>query len=73
MSPDARRRLRELIDAVVADRADGPLVRPVLLTMVQTAITDFERYYDVRHAANRVADHDLLMARNKAQRQRGKA
>ena len=66
MNPDVRRKVRELVESVVADREDARVVRHVLRTMVVTAVNDFERYFDVRHAANRVAEHDFWLARLKA-------
>ena len=66
MTREVRRLMAELVDAVITDRADGAIVRPVLTAMVQTAVNDFGRYYDGRHASNRVRDFDILNARYKA-------
>lgn len=65
MTHDARL-MRELVDAVIGDREDRRVVRPVLLSMVRGAVADFERFCDRRHAANRVRDFDILTARNRA-------
>ena len=62
MTRAVRRLVRELAAAVVGDREDAALVRPVLQTMFTVAITDFSRYYDARQAHNRIVDHDLLQA-----------
>lgn len=69
MTRQVRNMLRELAEAVVGDREDAAVVRPVLTTMLQTAVADFGRYYDARHATNRIADHDILMARERAKKQ----
>lgn len=66
MKQDVSRRIRALVDAVIESRGDAAVVRPVVTAMVQTAINDFNRYYDARFAATRVRDFDILMARNKA-------
>lgn len=63
---DVRRLTRELVGAVMTDRDDAAVLAPVLTVMLQTTLADFERYHDSRHATNRIADHDILMARNKA-------
>ena len=68
MKPEVRRHLRALVEALLADRPDARVVRPVLLAMIATAVRDFERYNDVRHAANRIADHDLMVAWEKARK-----
>lgn len=73
MTQDVRRLVRQLVDAVVGPREDGRIVRRVLTVMVETAIADFGRYYDVRHARNRVVDFDILMARERAKKQRQSA
>ncbi len=61
-----RKLLRELVEDVIGDRADAVYVRPVLTVMLRTAINDFSRYYAARHATNRIADTDILLARNRA-------
>lgn len=66
MTADVRRLLRELVQALLGDRVDRAVLTPVLLVMLRTAVADFERYYDARHAVNRVRDFDILQARNKA-------
>ncbi len=38
------------MEDVIGDRADAVYVRPVLTVMLRTAIHDFSRYYDARHA-----------------------
>lgn len=66
MRAETRRLIYQLVDTVIGDREDRRVLRPVLLAYVQSAVADFERYFDRRHAANRVRDFDILMARNKA-------
>ena len=66
MNAEVRRCVRALVEAVIADREDARVVRPVITAMVNGAVNDFGRYYDSRHAANRVRDFDILMARNRA-------
>lgn len=66
MTRDVRRLVRALVEAVIAGREDAAIVRPIVTVMVRTALADFTRYYDARHAASRVRDFDILMARNKA-------
>lgn len=66
MTNDVRRCVRALVEAVIAEREDARIVRPVVAAMVNGALHDFDRYYDSRHAANRVRDFDILMARNRA-------
>lgn len=68
MTRETKRLLRELVDAVLADRADAVVLRPVLTVMLQTSLSDFARYHDSRHATNRIADHDILLAREAAKR-----
>lgn len=72
MTPDIRRHIRELAEAVVGDREDAAILRPIVQVMVQTAVRDFERYHDSRHASNRVRDFDILMARERAKREAGR-
>jgi hypothetical protein len=66
---EVRSLIRALATAVVEGREDATITRPVAFAMVRSAVMDFERYYDVRHAANRVRDFDILTARNKAAKQ----
>jgi hypothetical protein len=66
----ARRLTRELAAEVVGERDDARLVRPVLEVMLRTSIADFCRYYESRHATNRLADTEILMARNRAAKER---
>ena len=73
MNKEVRRLIRELATAVVGDREDAAIVQPVLKVMVQTAVQDFDRYYDSRYASNRVRDFDILSARNKAAKAQKKA
>lgn len=63
MTREARRLIRELVAAVVGAREDREAVGPVLHTMLTVAVADFSKYHDVRHAAHRVIDHQILMAR----------
>lgn len=65
---DVRRLVMALVDAVVGDRDDAAVVRPVLTAYVQSSLLDFARYYDVRHARNRVRDFDILTERNRTAR-----
>lgn len=66
MTGNVRALVRALVEAVIAEREDARVVRPVVAAMVNGALADFHRYYDSRHAGNRVRDFDILMARNKA-------
>ena len=63
MTRETRRLVRGLAAAVVGDRADAALVRPILQTMLQTAIGDFDRYYQAQHVTQRIADAAILRAR----------
>lgn len=66
MSPEVKRCVGALADAVIGDRADRRVVRPVLLAMLLTSVRDFERYWDARYAEARLRDFDILVERNKA-------
>jgi hypothetical protein len=66
MKLHVRQQIRGLVDTVIVGRQDAAIVRPVLTVMLETALRDFERYYDWRLAATRIRDFDILMARNKA-------
>ncbi len=70
MNKATSRLLRQLVESALEDRADATVVRPVLTAMVRGALADFERFYDRRHASNRVRDFDILQARNRAAAQR---
>jgi hypothetical protein len=72
VTKDTRRHLRALVDAVLGDREDAAVVKPVLTVQLRTSIADFERFCDRRHAKNRVVDHDILLARNRAAKAAGK-
>jgi hypothetical protein len=63
VSHEVRQLTRALVEAVLGERVDRDVLRPVLLAMVQTAINDFEKYHDRTHAEARVRDYELLMAR----------
>lgn len=65
MTSKAKLLMRELVAEVLKGREDAAVLRPVLTVMVRTAVQDFERYHDARHARARVIDHDILMAWNK--------
>ena len=62
----------QLVTAVLDGREDARVLRKVLRVQLETAIADFERYHDARHARNRIVDHDILMARDKAARQKAR-
>jgi hypothetical protein len=66
VSKEVRQLTRALVEAVLGERADRDVLRPVLLAMVQTAISDFEKYHDRTHAASRVTDHAILMKRRES-------
>jgi hypothetical protein len=68
MTRPVRERVRALVDAVIGEREDAAVVQPVLTAYVQSSLADFARYYDVRHARNRVRDFDILRDRNRAAR-----
>lgn len=70
MRSEVRRLTRELVSAVLGEREDAALLRPVLTTMLTVAIADFERYHDSRHASNRIRDTEILLAWRKAQKQK---
>jgi hypothetical protein len=65
VSKEVRQLTRALVEAVLGERIDRDVLRPVLLTMVQTAISDFEKYHDRTHAEARVRDYEMLIARVK--------
>lgn len=70
VTANTRRLLRELVIDVLGTREDRKVLTPVLLAMVRGAVTDFEQFYDRRHAANRVREFDMLLARNRSAKER---
>lgn len=69
MTKEVRRCIRALVEAVIVGREDAAIVGPVLTTMVTVAVNDFERYFDSRHASNRIRDTEILLAWRKQQKQ----